>query len=136
VAITNGVLTLDSPQSFKVTDTSGLASTGTSTLKTVASLDITTFDNSQLAIAIVDAAISSVTNQRSQYGALQSRFTSAISNMQIATENLSASRGRIIDADFATETANLSRTQILQQAGTAMLTQANALPQQVLKLLQ
>jgi flagellin len=136
VSITNGVVTYDSPDSFKVTDTSGLAMTGTSVLKTVASLDVTNFDNSQLAIAIVDAAISAVTNQRSQYGALQSRFSSAISNMQIATENLSASRGRIVDADFAQETANLSRSQILQQAGTAMLTQANALPQQVLKLLQ
>jgi flagellin len=64
------------------------------------------------------------------------RTTAVISALQIASENQSAARGRIVDADFASETANLSRSQILQQAGTAMLAQANALPQQVLKLLQ
>jgi flagellin len=67
---------------------------------------------------------------------VQSRFENAVSNIQIGVENLSASRGRIMDADFAKETANLSRAQILQQAGTAMVAQANALPQQVLQLLQ
>ena len=67
---------------------------------------------------------------------MQSRFENAISNIMVTAENLSAARGRIIDADFATETANLSRAQILQQAGTAMVAQANQLPQQVLQLLQ
>ena len=67
---------------------------------------------------------------------MQSRFENAVSNIQIQAENTSAARGRIIDADFATETANLSRAQILQQAGTAMVAQANQLPQQVLSLLR
>jgi flagellin len=135
-AVANGVVTLDSQQSFKIADTSGLSVGTTSTLKTVASLDVTNYDNAQLAISIVDSALSAVNSQRSQYGALQSRFTSAISNLQTASENLSASRGRILDADFASETANLTRAQILQQAGTAMLAQANSLPQQVLSLLK
>ena len=71
-----------------------------------------------------------------QFGAVQNRFEAVISNLQVSVENESAARGRIMDADFASETANLSRAQILQQAGTAMLTQANQLPQQVLQLLQ
>jgi len=69
-------------------------------------------------------------------GAYQNRFDSVITNLQTTSENISASRSRIQDADFAAETANLSRAQILQQAGTAMVAQANQLPQQVLKLLQ
>jgi len=67
---------------------------------------------------------------------LQNRFSSTIANLQTSAENISASRGRIVDADFATETANLTRGQILQQAGTAMLAQANSLPQGVLSLLR
>jgi flagellin len=70
------------------------------------------------------------------YGAVQSRFDSVISNLQVSTENQTSARSRIMDADFATETANLSRAQILQQAGNAMIAQANQLPQQVLRLLQ
>ncbi len=73
---------------------------------------------------------------RGTLGAVQSRFENAVSNIQVTAENLSAARGRIIDADFAAETANMSRAQILQQAGTAMVAQANALPQQVLQLLR
>ena len=73
---------------------------------------------------------------RGDLGAYQNRFSSAIANLQTTAENLSASRSRIQDADFAAETAGLSRNQILQQAGTAMLAQANALPQQVLTLLR
>ena len=78
----------------------------------------------------------SVNSQRAKFGALQSRFDTTVSNLQIGSENLSASRSRIQDADFATETANLSRSQILQQAGTAMVAQANQLPQGVLALLR
>jgi flagellin len=84
----------------------------------------------------LDKAIDSVNSQRAMYGAVQSRFDSVISNLQVSTENQAASRSRIMDADFATETANLSRAQILQQAGNAMIAQANQLPQQVLRLLQ
>ncbi len=102
----------------------------------MASLDVTTFDGAQLALKIADAALATVNSQRAQYGALQSRFSSAISNLQSTTENLSASRSRIVDTDFASETANMTRGQILQQAGTAMLAQANSLPNGVLSLLR
>jgi flagellin len=143
--VANGTVTFDSDQSFAVTDAGsglglGAAAAATtlqaSTLKSVASLDVTTFDGAQLAIKIADAALSSVNKQRANYGALQSRFSSAISNLQSTTENLSASRSRIVDTDFAAETANMTRGQILQQAGTAMLAQANSLPNGVLSLLR
>lgn len=88
------------------------------------------------AITALDAAITTVTTTRSIYGAVQNRFDSVIANLQTSAENLTASRSRIMDADFAVETANLSRSQILQQAGTAMVAQANQLPQSVLKLIQ
>ncbi|KAF7598164.1 MAG: flagellin [Candidatus Dactylopiibacterium carminicum] len=99
-------------------------------------LDITTFVGAQKALEIVDKGLTAVNSARADMGAIQNRFASTITNLQTTNENLSASRGRILDADFAAETANLSRTQILQQAGTAMLAQANALPQQMLQLLQ
>ncbi|MBE0440278.1 MAG: flagellin [Gammaproteobacteria bacterium] len=83
-----------------------------------------------------DSALTSISDLRSTFGAIQNRFESTITNLNTAVENLSASRSRIMDADFAAETANLTRAQILQQAGTAMLAQANALPQNVLSLLQ
>jgi flagellin len=139
ISTANGHITMDSQNSFAVTDASGasgLTLAKTSDLKSVASLDITTFDGAQLAIKIADAALSSVNSQRAQYGALQSRFSSAISNLATTTENLSASKSRITDTDFASETANLTRGQILQQAGTAMLAQANSLPNGVLSLLR
>jgi flagellin len=88
------------------------------------------------AIGVIDAALNSILETRSEFGAIQNRFEAVISNLQVASENQSAARARIMDADFAIETANLSRAQILQQAGTAMVAQANALPQQVLQLLQ
>ncbi|WP_317203125.1 flagellin [Janthinobacterium sp.] len=136
-AVANGRLTFDSEKSYNITDAgSGLATSGASVLKDVASLDVTTFDGAQLALKIADAALASVNGQRAQYGALQSRFSSAISNLQSTTENLSASRSRIVDTDFASETANLTRGQILQQAGTAMLAQANSLPNGVMSLLR
>ena len=137
VATANGRVILDSQQSFKVTDAgSGLVIGGSSTLQSVSSLDVTTYNNAQLAIAIVDSGLAIVNGQRAQYGALQSRFSSTISNLATTSENVSASRSRIQDADFAQETANLTRNQILQQAGIAMLAQANALPNQVLTLLR
>jgi flagellin len=84
----------------------------------------------------IDKAIDDVNDTRATFGATQSRFDSIISNLQSGVENQSAARSRIMDADFASETANMSRAQVLQQAGTAMVAQANQLPQQVLKLLQ
>jgi flagellin len=89
-----------------------------------------------LVISSLDAAIDTVNSQRAVFGASQNRFSAVIANLQSSVENQSAARSRIMDADFATETANMSRAQILQQAGTAMVAQANQLPQQVLKLLQ
>jgi flagellin len=87
-------------------------------------------------ISFIDTALDTVNNQRATFGATQSRFEAIIANLQQSVENQSAARSRIMDADFAQETANLSRSQILQQAGTAMVAQANQLPQQVLRLLQ
>lgn len=138
-----GQVTLDSEKSFSVTDSAG-GTTGFMTttnpsaaaLQRTADMDISTVDTAARTLAIADAALSAINNQRARYGALQSRFESTVQNLQTTSENLSASRSRIRDADFAQETANLTRNQILQQAGNAMLAQANALPNQVLKLLQ
>ena len=98
--------------------------------------NLTSLANSQTAITDLDTAIDYVTTQRATFGAVQNRFESVISSLQVASENEAAARGRIMDADFAVETANLSRGQILQQAGTAMIAQANQLPQGVLSLLR
>lgn len=88
------------------------------------------------AIQVIDNALTQINDKRAEFGAVQNRFDAVVAQLQVSVENESAARGRIMDADFAAETANLSRAQILQQAGTAMLTQANQLPQQVLQLLQ
>lgn len=144
-AVALGSVTFDSENSFSVTDAGtglgvGAAAAATtaasSKLQSVAELDVTNFDNAQKAIKIADAALASVNTQRAAYGALQSRFSSAISNLSATTENLSASKSRIVDTDFAAETASMTRGQILQQAGTAMLAQANSLPNGVLSLLR
>jgi len=109
--------------------------TNAGTLQKINAVDVSSVAGSNDAMFSVDAAIASVSAIRSKLGALQSRFESAISNIQTGVENLSAARSRIQDADFAQETAELTRTQILQQAGTAMLAQANSIPQNVLSLL-
>ena len=101
-----------------------------------ASLNVLDAELADNAILAMDAALTAVNGARATLGAIQSRFETTVENLSVNAENLSASRSRIMDADFAAETANLSRTQILQQAGTAMVAQANQLPQQVLKLLQ
>ena len=88
------------------------------------------------AITALDLAITSVNDQRANFGAVQNRFDNVVSNLMVSSENQTAARSRIMDADYAMETASLSRAQILQQAGNAMLAQANQLPQQVLALLQ
>jgi flagellin len=102
----------------------------------VSSIDISTAAGANLAIDIADGALSLVNSIRADMGAVQNRFQSTISSLSTTSENLTAARSRIQDTDFAAETANLTRAQILQQAGVAMLAQANALPQLVLKLLQ
>jgi len=88
------------------------------------------------AIAALDTAINAINSQRAAFGAVQNRFENVIANLMVSSENQSAARSRIMDADYAAETSNLSRAQILQQAGNAMVAQANQLPQQVLALLQ
>jgi flagellin len=107
-------------------------------LVTVGAISIEGTDHTAATTAIgaLDQAIDAVTTSRALYGAAQNRFETVISNLQTAAENLTAARSRIMDADFAVETANLSRSQILQQAGNAMVAQANQLPQLVLQLLQ
>lgn len=102
----------------------------------VEKIDISTVEGAQSAVATIDAALAEVDATRASLGAVQNRFESTISNLQNVAENTSASRGRIMDTDFAAETANLSKNQILQQAGTAILAQAKQLPQAVLSLLQ
>ena len=135
-----GYITLDADTSFSVADSVNGATSaflsGASNLNTVAKLDITSFANATQAIKTVDSALGFVNSERAKLGALQSRFETTINNLNITSENLSASRSRIQDADFAQETANLSRAQVLQQAGTAMVAQANQLPQGVLSLLK
>jgi flagellin len=98
--------------------------------------DITDQANSLTAIGAVDTALATVDQNRGDLGAIQSRLESTVSNLMNVSENVSAARSRIMDADFAAETANLTRAQILQQAGVAMLSQANAIPQTALALLQ
>ncbi len=102
----------------------------------MASLDISSYAGAQLAMLQTDAALSQINGARANLGAVQSRFETAIANIQIASENSTAARSRIMDTDFAAETAAMTRAQILQQAGNAMLSQANQLPQQVLSLLK
>jgi len=117
------------------TDVLSQASVG-SNLSSVAAIDISTAAGATAAISTIDAALTSVNNNRASLGAIQNRFASTISNLQSTSENLSAARSRIQDTDFASETANLTRGQILQQAGTAILAQANSLPNGVLALLR
>ncbi|MBS0542193.1 MAG: flagellin [Proteobacteria bacterium] len=99
-------------------------------------IDVTSIAGANKGLTMIDGAIKAVNSMRANLGAVQNRFASTISNLQTTSENISSSRGRIMDADFAQETANMSRGQILQQAGTAMLAQANSLPQNVLSLLR
>jgi flagellin len=118
--------------------TTGLAAgtTAAATTTGFAALDISSVAGADTAMTTMDAALSAVNTARANLGAIQNRFSSVITNLQTTSENLSASRSRIQDTDFAAETANLTRAQILQQAGTAMLAQANAVPQNVLSLLR
>jgi flagellin len=109
------------------------AATTTGALDT---LDISSAGGASAALSQIDSALDTINSSRATLGALQSRFENAVSSIDIQSENISAARGRIVDADFAKETSNLSRAQILQQAGTAMVAQANQIPQGVLSLLR
>jgi len=140
-----GALTFDSSSSINLTDTSGATGTNlgyagltgySSTLQSLATLDISSVTGANAAINIVDAAINQINGQQANLGAIQNRFTSTISNLNTSSTNLSAAQSRIEDTDYAAETANLAHYQILQQAGTAMLAQANSLPNSVLTLLR
>ena len=131
---TNAVSTRDIELEF-----AGNVSGGAITLGdplSVASIDLSTAEGAQQAIGITDAAITTINNSRADIAAIQNRLESTISNLSNISENISAARSQIQDADFAEETANLTRNQILQQAGISILSQANALPQQILALLQ
>ena len=144
-----GRLEFSSPSSFSVSSSAADAGifdgavdkVNGSGLQSVANIDLTTMLNgtptgANSAIAVIDGALANISSARAAMGALQNRFSATVTNLQTTAENLSSSRSRILDADFAQETANLSRAQILQQAGTAMLAQANSLPQNVLSLLK
>ena len=112
------------------------AGVNNSSFSSLAAVDLSTAANASTALSVIDAALSQINSSRADLGAIQNRFTSTIASLQTTSENLSASRSRIQDADFAAETAALSRAQVLQQAATAMVAQANQLPQQVLQLLK
>ncbi|MFG0807353.1 flagellin [Pseudomonas fluvialis] len=137
-----GNIRLESSGAFQIqgagADVAGLASTTSvaSTLQTVSNVDISSQSGAQSAISVIDAAIAGIDKNRAALGATQNRFENTIANLQNISENVSAARGRIQDTDFAAETANLSKNQVLQQAGTAILAQANQLPQAVLSLLR
>jgi flagellin len=145
----HGTLTLNSTSTNGIVfagahaDKAGLVAGGgavaaatSSTVSSLASMNVLTADNATKALAAIDGALTTINASRAALGAIQNRFTSVVTSLQTTSENLTASRSRIQDADFAAETANLSRAQILQQAGTAMVAQANQLPQGVLALLR
>jgi flagellin len=123
-------------QVFQIGPNNGDTLTVTTATVTTVTGSVSTAAAASTALAAIDTALDSISTNRATYGAAMSRFGFAISNLQITGENQTAARGRIMDADFAMETANLSRAQILQQAGNAMVAQANQLPQQVMALLR
>jgi flagellin len=114
----------------------GGSTTASAGLNTVSTVDIGSMTGAVSAIKVMDAALDQLSNARGNLGAVQSRLEMLIANVDVVSENITTARGRLVDADFAKETAALARVQILQQAGTAMLAQANAIPQQVLQLLK
>jgi flagellin len=126
----------DSGFTMSSTTTDIVAAAKGSDLQSVAKIDVSTVEGSNKALKTIDSALNQINSNRAALGAIQNRFASTIANLNTTTENLSASRSRIQDTDFAAETASLTRGQILQQAGTAMLAQANSLPNGVLSLLR
>jgi len=138
-SLASGVVKLSSSDSFTSTSSNvaiAVVATSVSALSTVDSVDISTAIGAQNALSVIDSALSSIDSNRADLGAVQNRLTSTISNLQNIVENVSAARSRIRDTDFAVETANLAKNQVLQQAGLSILAQANASSQSVLSLLQ
>jgi len=134
-----GELRLSSAKAFSVTSADATVNPLTpeaSALAQISSLDISTIAGSQNAVDVIDGALDQINGIRADLGAVQNRLDHTISNLGNVKENVEASRSRIMDADFAAETARLTKAQVLQQAGTAMLAQANAAPQGVLALLR
>ena len=138
-AVGIGSVRFESPDAFEVENfddlAAGIGASVYSALEAVDTVDISTAIGAQNALGIISSAISNIDSQRAQLGAVQNRFENTISNLQNIAENASAARSRIRDTDFAAETSELTKNQILQQAGTAILAQANQLPQAVLSLL-
>jgi flagellin len=135
----NGISIIDSgagAQVFQVGANTGDTLTITTAAVTTVAGDLTSAANATTAVTALDTKLDAINTDRATYGAAMNRFSFAVSNLQIGAENQAAARSRIVDADFASETANLSRAQILQQAGNAMVAQANQLPQQVMTLLR
>ncbi len=132
-----GTVTFDSYKPFTILGASfdEISADTIGVLQTVETIDVTTAQGAQNAIAIVDGAISSIDSQRAVLGAVQNRFENTIANLQNISENVTAARSRIQDTDYAAETAEMTKNQILQQAGTSILAQANQIPQAVLSLL-
>ena len=138
VASFRGQVLIESEKSFSVSGggLSANATSGSASLSQVANIDLRTQTGSNDALSVIDKAIAKVDSIRSKLGAVQNRFESTITNLTNVSENISASRSRILDTDFAEETAALTKAQIIQQAGISMLSQANQLPQSALSLLQ
>jgi flagellin len=136
VATANVVLVTSEATPATVTMAIDATAAATTGLTGIQDVSIKTQSDAWVALKKIDESIDQVNAARGDLGALQTRFEKSIENIDIMNENISAARGRIVDADFASETANLSRAQILQQAGTAMIAQANQLPQNVLSLLR
>lgn len=142
-SVTTGAITLESENQYVLGggDEAEIgfvadALVGVSNVQSVETIDVTTREGANLSILIVDRAIGQVAADRSELGAVQNRLTSTISNLSAVVENATAARSRILDADFAAESANLARNQIMTQAATTILAQANQVPQQALSLLQ
>ncbi|KOR09399.1 hypothetical protein ABW53_10300 [Stutzerimonas stutzeri] len=136
-----GYVELNSAKSYALTSSGGadiseVFAKSKAKMTTIADTDITTASGSQSAISVIDKAISNIDSQRADLGAVQNRFDSTVANLQSIVENSTSARSRIQDADFAAETAELTKQQTLQQASTAILAQANQLPSSVLSLLQ
>ncbi|HEY0841676.1 MULTISPECIES: flagellin [Methylotenera] len=132
----NGTSVFGAAQTFQVGADAGDTITTASVSAATITGNVSSVASASTAITAIDAALTAANTSRATLGAIQNRFESVVSNLQISVENQSSAKSRIMDADFAAETANLTRGQILQQAGTAMLAQANSLPNNVLSLLR
>jgi flagellin len=132
----NGSAVFGASQTFQIGADAGDTITTASVAAATIAGTVSTTAGASAAVTAIDAALTAANTNRATLGAIQNRFESVVSNLQVSVENQSAAKSRIMDADFAAETANLTRGQILQQAGTAMLAQANSLPNGVLALLR